>query len=439
MKMSHKTTSLILLIALVLCSLTPAKPAPQKAGKLEIEQWRDVLRNVKRELKDNYYDPTFRGIDIEARFKLADEKMKNAESLGQLVGIVAQVLLELNDSHTFFIPPYNSSRVEYGWRLRPVGSDCYVGAVRPGSDADAKGLRPGDKVISIDGRPLDRTRVWLANYLYYTLRPQPSMTLIVEKPDRQQQQLVIQAKVHEGTTIPAGRDWYERTLEREEEYRLSRHRFHELSDDVLIWKMPQFDLSEAGLAERFDKLKNRKAVILDLRGNGGGYVNTLQHFAGYFFDSDIKLSERRGRKETETRLAKSKKEKAFRGQLIVLIDAESASAAEVFARVVQLEKRGVVIGDRSSGSVMESRYHPMQVGIVRAIGFAISATEADVIMTDGKSLEHVGLVPDKLLLPTAQDMSVNHDPVLTHAASLAGIQLDPKKAGELFPIEWKSK
>jgi hypothetical protein len=43
-----------------------------------------VLRNVKRELTQNYYDPTFHGMDIEARFKLADEKVKNAESLGQL-------------------------------------------------------------------------------------------------------------------------------------------------------------------------------------------------------------------------------------------------------------------------------------------------------------------------------------------------------------------
>lgn len=429
---------LILLSTLVLLSFTTVKPATQKASKLEIEQWRDVLRNVKRELKENYYDPTFHGIDVEARFKLADEKMKSAESLGQLVGIVAQVLLDLNDSHTVFIPPRNASRIEYGWRLKPVGQDCYVGAVRSGTDAEAKGLRPGDKILSIDGRPLDRNRVWLANYLYYTLRPQPAMTLVIEKPDGQQQQLVIQAKVREGSTIVSYGDYLKNTLEREERYHLNRHRFHEPDDDVLIWKMPGFDLNEDGLADKFAKLKNRKALVLDLRGNSGGYVDTLEHFAGYFFDSDIKLADRRGRKELEPMVAKSKKEKVFKGQLIVLIDGESSSAAEIFARVVQLQKRGVVIGDRSSGSVMQSRIHEMQVGIVKGIGFAMSATDADVIMTDGKSLEHVGVMPDKLLLPTAQDMSANQDPVLTYAVSLAGIQLDPKKAGELFPIEWKS-
>jgi C-terminal processing protease CtpA/Prc len=228
-------------------------------------------------------------------------------------------------------------------------------------------------------------------------------------------------------------------LNRPEEYRLNRHRFHELSDDVMIWKMPQFYLDEYALAEKFGKLKSRKTLILDLRGNHRGFIDTLPHFAGYFFDSNIKLADRRGRKDFAPLVAKSKKEKAFKGQLIVLIDGESASAAEIFARVVQLQKRGIVIGDRSSGSVMEGKLYPLHVGIMRAIPVALSSTNADVIMPDGMRLERVGVTPDKLLLPTAQEMSVSHDPVLAYAASLAGVELDRKKAGALFPTRWQSK
>ena len=113
----------------------------QKITKLEIEQGRNMLRNVKSEFMKNYYDPTFHGMEIEERFKLADEKMKNAESNGQLFGIIAQVLLDLNDSHTLFAPPGRSSRVEYGWQMKPVGGDCYVSAVQPGSDAEWFRLR----------------------------------------------------------------------------------------------------------------------------------------------------------------------------------------------------------------------------------------------------------------------------------------------------------
>ena len=426
----------LVLIAFLLLSLPLSESAAQKASKLEIEQWRDVLRNVKSELKENY-DPNFHGMDLEARFKKADEALKGAQSLGQLVGTVAQVLLDLNDSHTFFIPPFNATRVEYGWRMQPVGNDCYVGAVRPGSDAEAKGLRVGDKVLSIDGRPLDRTKVWLAGYLYYTLRPQPGMQLLIEKPDKKQQEISIKARVREGNKVFTASHSSEFDRAADEEDRISRHRFFEPNDDVLIWKMPQFDLGEDGLADKFGKLKNRKALILDLRGNDGGYVYTLERFAGYFFDSNRKIADRRGRKQMEPQMVRSQKEKSFKGQLIVLIDGTSSSAAEVFARVVQLEKRGVVIGDRSSGSVMESKYYRMQVGIVSGLAFGVSLTHADVIMADGKSLEHAGVTPDELLLPTAQDMSQGLDPVLAHAASLVGVKLDPKKAGELFPIEWK--
>lgn len=427
-------------VALTLTSLFVVSinsSATQKPSKLDIEQWRDVLRNVKKQLEESYYDPSFHGMDIDARFKLADEKLKTAESLGQLVGIVAQVLLDLNDSHTFFIPPFNASNIEYGWRMQAVGNDCYVAAVRPGSDAFVKGLQVGDKVLSIDGRPLDRTKVWLANYLFYTLRPESEMRLMIEKPDKRQQQLVINSKVREGSTITTYAEEHQWELDVIEEFRLTRHRYQELSEDVLIWKMPQFDLTEDGLANAFGKFKNRKALILDLRGNSGGSL--IDYFSGYFFPSNIKIADRRGRKELEPMVAKSQKDKAFKGKLVVLIDAGSASAAEMFARIVQLEKRGVVIGDRSSGSVRQAGFHRLQVGVKRAIGFAISAAEADIIMPDGKSLEHVGVIPDELVLPTAEDMSTNRDPVLAFAAALVGINLDSKKAGELFPVEWKSR
>lgn len=428
--------ALILLLTLALLSTTVVTSSAQKANKLEIEHWRDVLRSVKRELKKNYYDPTFHGIDIDARFAVAEAKMKNAESMAQLQSIVAHVLLELNDTHTFFIPPDDGSRVEYGWRLKPVGPDSYVGAVKPGSDAEAKGLRPGDKVLSINGRLLDRNGVWLSNYLNYTIQPEEPMTLVIEKPDRTQQQLVFKANVNKRSGGPI---YWDLDLKRPEGQLLGHHQFYELGDEVMIWKMPHFYLDEYTLAEKFSKLKKRKALILDLRGNSRGFPNTLPHFAGYFFDSSIKLADRRGRKDLESIVAKNKKEKMFKGRLIVLIDGESASAAEVFAYAVQLQKRGVVLGDRSAGSVMEGKLQQMHVGIMRAIPCAISATHADVIMPDGVRLEHVGVTPDRLLLPTPQEMSVGHDPVLAYAASLVGIELDPKKAGGLFPGEWRRK
>ena len=429
--------SLLLLItfALVLC-LPPGNSSAQKAGRLEIGQWRDVLKNLKAALKDNYYDPSLRGIDIDAHFELAHEKMKSAKSLSQLTGIAAQALLDLDDSHTILIPPHTFSRVDYGWSMQVVGSDCYVLSVEPGSDAEAKGLQVGDRVLSIDDRTMDRTKAWLADYLYKTLQPQPTMKLVVEKPDKRQMALVIQTKLGRNAKFNLNLDGVQPVIYLPEAYSHEDDRFYELSKDVLVWKMPAFRLRIVSRAER--KLKRRKALILDLRGNPGGYLEALEDFTGYFFDSNIKISEARGRKKFKPSVAVGQKDKAFKGQLVILIDAGSSSETELFARTVQLQKRGIVIGDRSAGSVMRSRFYPMHHGGYGEMLYGIFVTEADVIMPDGKSLEHVGVTPDELLLPTAQELNANLDPVLARAAELVGIKLDAKQAGKLFPIVWKN-
>src|SRR5262249_34270656 len=119
------------------------------------------------------------------------------------------------------------------------------------------------------------------------------------------------------------------------------------------------------------------------------------------------------------------------------IDSGSASASEVFARVIQNEKRGTVLGDRSSGQVMRSKAYDHQFGQSLIVSYGMSVTDADLITADGKSLERVGVSPDELVLPTAADLAAGRDPVMSRAAVLAGLQITPEKAGLLFPVEWR--
>ncbi len=400
-----------------------------------------MLKTLKSEIKKNYYDPTFHGIDLDARFKTADEKLDRATSLGQIFGIVAQVLLDFEDSHLFFIPPERAATYDYGWQMQMISDKCYVSAVKPGSDAEAKGLKPGDLVKAVDAFAPARENLWKLKYLYYALRPQPGMRLIVQSPEGPERQIDVMSKIKQGkiridlTGAYGDNDRWDLTRKEENEDRLRRHRYYELGDELMIWKMPQFDLDARGVDDMMGKANKRKALILDLRGNPGGAEETLKNLLGRFVDGDVKIGDAKRRNETKAIVAKARGN-IFKGKLIVLIDSESGSSAEIFARVVQLEKLGQVIGDRSAGAVMRAIHYPFHSGADTVVIYGASITDADLIMTDGKSLERNGVTPDVLSLPTAADIAARRDPVLARAAALVGVKLDPEKAGSMFPIEW---
>lgn len=399
-----------------------------------------ILKTLKNEIKKNYYDPGFHGLDLDALFKTADEKVDRAASVSQIFGIVAQTLIEFNDSHLFFIPPSRAARSDYGWQWQAIGDKCYVVAVKPDSDAERKELLPGDLVISIDNFQPVRDNVWKLDYLYNALRPQPGMRVVVQHPGGKQQQIDVLAKVTErkrrlDLTHDLS-DFWTLIRESENENRLYRDRYSEIGDDVMIWKMPQFEFSEQAIDDMMRKVRKHKALILDLRGNPGGAEETLKRMIGYFVDHDVKVGDLKRRKETKLLEAKPQGG-VFSGKLIVLIDSRSGSSSEIFARVMQIEKRGTVIGDRSAGAVMRAIGNSYQLGADVIVPYAASITDADLIMTDGKSLEKNGVTPDELLLPTAADLAAKRDPVLARAADLVGVKLDPEKAGLLFPVEWR--
>lgn len=413
------------------------------ASGLERDRGRTMLNQIKNDLKKNYYDSNFHGMDVDARFKQAEERINTATSQNQILAIIAQTLLDLNDSHTYFIPPIRPFTVEYGWQMQVIGDKCYIVAVKPGSDAETKGLKEGDEVYSIDGFAPTREILWKILYNYQALRPRAAVRLVVIKPNGQEQQLDVLAKVTQGKRVRdisgggSGSDLIDLIREAENEARLNRHQYYDIGEELLIWKMPAFDLEDSKVDDMVSKVRKRKALILDLRGNGGGYETTLLRMVSNLFDRDIKIGEIQRRKETKPLAAKTRGQNAFTGKLIVLIDSKSGSAAELFARVVQLEKRGVVIGDVSSGAVMRSKSYDHEVGVDIVAFYGVSITDADIIMSDGKSLERVGVKPDTLMLPKPSELAAKLDPVLSHATSLAGVAISPEKAGAMFPIEWR--
>ena len=427
-----------LVVALLAASFSPLLLAQEKELAENRERGKIMLTKIKEELKRNYYDPKFRGMDLDARFKEAAAKIDVASSLGQIMGIVATVLVDLNDSHTFFIPPERSLETDYGWTMQIIGGRCFVSYVAKGSDAEAKGVKPGDEILEAGGYTLDRSNIWKFQYLYNNLRPKLSVRVVLRSPNGEERQLELLAKqtARKNKVLT----YYEQEAlikKAQRETELLHNRFKSFGDQLVIWQMVEFDYTESEVDEAMEKVRKHKALILDLRGNHGGFVSTETRMVSNFFDRDIKICDAVSRKETKPRIAKSRgKEKVFNGKLIVLVDNRSASASELFARTIQLEKRGTIIGDQTAGNVMTARRHDAEVSVgFKTAYYGFSITTSDLIMPDGMSLEHRGVMPDDVRLPSPEDLAAGRDVVLSYAASLFGVTLDPLEAANLFRIE----
>lgn len=411
----------------------------QGMDSTERAQMRDILHRAQEAVRSTYYDTTYKGIDLKTHFKAVQAKVDAAPSVGMAYALIAQSLLDFNDSHTYFIPPMRPETYEYGWQMQMIGDDCFVVAVQPGSDAEARGLKPGDRLLRIEQFAPSRRELWKLQYSYYVLSPRTMTRVVAQSPRAQPRELELKTKVVPGKrVIELHLDLEDGGLGDEYRQLTIKQNRAVLVGEVAIWKLAGFTFEPQQVDRIFDSVtKGATSLVIDMRGNGGGIVKTLEQIAGRLFEQDVKLADLKGRKSMKGVTAKKRKN-AFTGRVVALVDADSASAAEVLARVLQLEGRGVVIGDRSAGSVMQGlRMGGVLEGVEGFIPFEFSVTNADLIMKDGKSLEHVGVTPDELLLPTAADLAAGRDPVLSRAVALAGGTLDPAASGKLFPVQWK--
>lgn len=120
----------------------------------------DMLKIIASDVRKHYYDPKFHGVDWDAKVAEAKEKIAQTTSMNMAMSHIAAALDTLNDSHTFFLPPEHSYRHEYGLEYHMVGNRCFVTRVRPKSDAEAKGVKPGDEIVTLNTYNVNREDLW---------------------------------------------------------------------------------------------------------------------------------------------------------------------------------------------------------------------------------------------------------------------------------------
>lgn len=396
-----------------------------------------MLRTIRRDLEKHYYDSTFHGLPLAPLFDSAEADIKSAPSNGDIFGIIAQTLLRLNDSHTFFDPPRRAATVDYGWVMRIIGDTAYVTDVTSGSDAEAQGLKVGDAVLGVDRYQPTRSDFWNLLYLYNFLSPQAAVTLLVRSPGAAgPRRLLIHSRVTPGREVLDygrldGADYWDEVRERQNARHAVDDRFAAVGNDVLVWQMREF-IDEDQMDRAMKRARDYPNLIIDVRNNLGGSVRALVRLMSYFVSSVDTMATTRRRNETVPMISTPAR-RLYGGRLFVLVDAGSASASEVFARAIQLKDRGVILGDTTSGAVMQSRTWQHTIGVDIMVGYAVSITDADIVMSDGGRLEVLGVVPNLTVLPTGADLAAGHDPALAMAMTRAGHPMDAAAAGTLLP------
>jgi carboxyl-terminal processing protease len=297
-------------------------------------------------------------------------------------GAISGMLEALGDPHTSYMDPhmYQQASAELDGSYEGIGAWVdttteYLTIISPMRDSPAEeaGLEPGDQVIEIDGE--DMTGVDGEVALQHILGPAGTTVTLTIYREGETELMDFEIERAE-ITIPS---LYTEILDENIAY-VQLMTFGLNTDEDLRSELEQL------LAQEPDGL------ILDLRGNGGGYLITAINIVSEFVDDGVVLIERFG-DGTEESYEASGDGVATEIPMVVLIDPGSASASEIVAGAIQDYERGLVIGAAPSfgkGSVQD--WIPLQ-----GENGAVRITVARWYTPNGRQIAELGITPDVLI------------------------------------------
>jgi carboxyl-terminal processing protease len=269
----------------------------------------------------------------------------------------------------------------------PDHGNLQIWAPVPGSPATSAGLRPGDIVTTIDGRPVSKMSGTGAISKIHG----PAGTIV---------RLRIVRAHHTPFTITVKRA----NIPPITAYgRMLPHRFGYLQ------VMSFGDTTSHEVAEALSTLmaQRARAIILDLRGNPGGYVDAAQRVVSLFVSHGVVAYEEQSNKVLQPLPLLGGKLTTL--PLVVLIDGGTASAAEITAAALHDDGRAVLLGTQTYGK------GSMQSVYALADGSSIRITDRLWLTPKKRSIQGVGIRPDITVLSSDVVVQGQDDAQLTAA------------------------
>jgi len=317
---------------------------------------------------------------------------------GALSGMVAA----LGDPHTLFFDPKTSkefnqelSGVFYGIGAEIGRRDGLLVIIAPLADtpADKAGLKPGDKILAIDGKDATEYSVDKAiSSIRGEKNTRVTLTILAVSDNKTRDVVLIREKI----SVPSVT--------------------YKLENNLAIIKLSSFN---DDTAEQFAKIVNKllvdnpSGIVLDLRNNPGGYLETAVQITSYWLEpKQVIVREEFADKSKDQSHSAVTKPSLAKFKTIILVNEGSASASEILAGALKDYNKAQLVGKKTYGKGSVQSLFPL------SSDSSVKITVAKWLTPKGTTIDVTGINPDFEVDYTEEDFKAGLDPQLDKAKEL---------------------
>ncbi|MDE2028031.1 MAG: PDZ domain-containing protein [Candidatus Omnitrophica bacterium] len=385
-----------------LCVFVHPAVADPSAPASDYKQYTDFFEKVYKTFQDNYYLAPDR--------KIYDHFIQKFNSIiyPQLKGeghsqdyvrwrsawYLANALRSKDDKFTQFYPPKPAvkfkrealgEKIDLGIEGKKNDIGFLVTRMEPRSDAYEKGLRENDVILQIDGnsvRPLSQAEI--ENKLTPLKNAHVKLTYLSAETQMQK------------TIDAVSKEYFKQTVF-----------LHSVPvDGVFCLEVPKFNRMTGEDMYRFltfIEAQHPKGLVLDLRGNPGGPPLAAREISSFFLKGGEEFAyfQKRNGPKADLDVPDIGPQYRFKGPIVILVDADTGSAAELFTGIMQFRGRAVVLGVNTAGQILLKSMFPMGDGSMLALVVARG------YYPDGHVFGFDGITPNKIIIDAPKDGLIN--------------------------------